>query len=233
MLIITSEFAQSAGLILKMDICCVTTQQIVCYPVDVASSVSIAGTQSILCWLSWADTSKLKHSEQGWHVCEYVYPASKLTIREHWSQRYLPVVVGGVGSEFSCLHCLGESAPGPVLLQVICGFFGVQFWLGRHPTVWISQSIAGCLSIVAHSVLCLRNSTPGIFSSRTSAWHFLIKYFVSSIGVHKNHSCSILAIFNNRRLSDFSTSAKRKSVRKQHAILPDTPGDLTSASKYF
>jgi len=29
------------------------------------------------------------------------------------------------------------------------------------------------------------------------------------------------------------TSAKCKSVRKQHAILPDTPGDLTSASKYF
>jgi len=30
-----------------------------------------------------------------------------------------------------------------------------------------------------------------------------------------------------------NTSAKCKSVRKQHAILPDTPGDLTSASKYF
>jgi hypothetical protein len=28
-------------------------------------------------------------------------------------------------------------------------------------------------------------------------------------------------------------SAKCKSVRKQHAILPDSPGDLTSASKYF
>ena len=28
-------------------------------------------------------------------------------------------------------------------------------------------------------------------------------------------------------------SAKCKSVWKQHAILPDTPGDLTSASKYF
>jgi len=29
------------------------------------------------------------------------------------------------------------------------------------------------------------------------------------------------------------TSAKCKSVRKPHAILPDTPGDLTSSSKYF
>jgi hypothetical protein len=29
------------------------------------------------------------------------------------------------------------------------------------------------------------------------------------------------------------SSAKCKSVWKQHAILPDTPGDLTSASKYF
>ena len=29
------------------------------------------------------------------------------------------------------------------------------------------------------------------------------------------------------------TSAKCNSVRKPHAILPDTPGDLTSASKYF
>jgi len=29
------------------------------------------------------------------------------------------------------------------------------------------------------------------------------------------------------------TSAKCNSVRKPHPILPDTPGDLTSASKYF
>jgi hypothetical protein len=28
-------------------------------------------------------------------------------------------------------------------------------------------------------------------------------------------------------------SAKCKSVRKQYAVLPDTPGDLTGASKYF
>jgi len=30
-----------------------------------------------------------------------------------------------------------------------------------------------------------------------------------------------------------SAAAKCNSVRKPHAILPDTPGDLTSASKYF
>jgi len=28
-------------------------------------------------------------------------------------------------------------------------------------------------------------------------------------------------------------AAKCKSVREQHPILPDTPGDLTSPSKYF
>jgi len=35
------------------------------------------------------------------------------------------------------------------------------------------------------------------------------------------------------RQANRATSAKCKSVRKQHATLPDTPGDLTSASKYF
>ena len=30
-----------------------------------------------------------------------------------------------------------------------------------------------------------------------------------------------------------ATSAECKSVRKPHAILPETPGDLTGASKYF
>ena len=34
-------------------------------------------------------------------------------------------------------------------------------------------------------------------------------------------------------LDIFYTSAKCKSVRKQHTILPDTQGDLTSPSKYF
>jgi len=34
-------------------------------------------------------------------------------------------------------------------------------------------------------------------------------------------------------LFDIHTSAKCKLVRKQCANLPDTPGDLTSASKYF
>jgi len=37
----------------------------------------------------------------------------------------------------------------------------------------------------------------------------------------------------DRSLLTICTSAKCKSVRKQHTILQDTPGDLTIVSKYF
>ena len=96
MLIITCGFAQQAALVFKIDVSCITTQQIVYQAVDVPSLVSVSGSKSVSCWLSWADASRLNNSAQGRDVCEYAYPASKLTIWERCAPELLPVGVGGV-----------------------------------------------------------------------------------------------------------------------------------------
>jgi len=99
--------------------------------VDVTSSVSISGSQSVSYWLSWADESRVKDSAQGRDVCKYAYLAGKITFQQCWAPEVLPVGVGGVpgrgsigsggGSGVGCLHRLGRGAPVHLHLQSVGG----------------------------------------------------------------------------------------------------------------
>jgi len=103
---------------------------------------------------------------------------------------------------------LGGGVPLPLRLQRVCALFAVPFWQGRQPSIWFSRTIAGCLSIAACTLLRPGNSTPRFFSSRTSAWGFLISCCVPSIAVRENHPLAILAIFKARRMSDCSSCTR-------------------------
>jgi len=163
--------------------------------VDVPSSVSISGSTSVSCWLSWAVALRVKNSAQGREVCEYAYAAGKYTIWERWAPEVLLVGAdgvlgrGGIGSGVGCLRWLGGGARA-LRLQRVSGFCTVPFWQGRHPAVWFWWSIARCLSIAAFSFLCPGNSTRGFFSSQTSARRFFdqIVCFLYC-GLHKLSSC--------------------------------------------
>jgi len=110
--------------------------------VDVPSSVSISGSKSVLCCLSWAKASSIKNSAEERDVCEYAYPASELTIWVHSAPELSPVGAGGisggggVSSAVGCLCLSGEDAPGPVRLHRVGGFLGVPFQQERHPAIW-------------------------------------------------------------------------------------------------
>jgi len=110
-----------------------------------------------------------------------------------------------VGSGVSCLCQLGGGTPVSLRLQHVCRFIAVPFAQGTHPAVWFWQSIAECLSIAAFTFLCPGNSTPQFFSCWTSAQGFSIDYCVSSIVARENPPFAILAIFNDRRMSDCSS----------------------------
>jgi len=193
-----------------MNVSRITMQQIVYYH----SSVIISGSKSVLCWVS---SSSSKNSAQGRAVCKYLYPAGKLMISESWALEVVPVGAGGaggmqggcgVGSGVRTLRRAGGGAPVTLRLQRVCGCFAVPFWQGRQLDVWFWRSIAGCLCIAACTLLCPGNSTPGFFSSRTSARGFLIRYFVSSIAAREKPSLAILAIFNARRMLDCSSCTR-------------------------
>jgi len=95
-------------------------------------------------------------------------------------------------------------------------------------------------------------------SSVVRLWHkvYLIRCGVSCMAARENPPLAISDICKERRMSECSrctrppclaivaamlktywklvaVSAKCKSVQKQHAMLPDTLGDLTGASMYF
>jgi len=114
----------------------------------------------------------------------------------------------GVGCGGRTLRRAGGGAPVPLHLQRVCGFLAVPFWHGRQPDVWFCRSIAGCLCFAAFTLLCPGNSTPCVFSSRTSACGFLIRYYVSSIAAREECSLAILAIFNAWRISDYSSCTR-------------------------
>jgi len=174
----------------------------------------MSGSNSVSCWLSWADASCTKNPAEGRYVCKYAYPAGELTIWEASAEELLLVWVGGVPgrgaicSVVGCQHRSGRGAPIPLHLQHVCGFIAVPFCQRRHLAVWYWRNIAGCLSIAAFTSLCPGNSTPRLFSSRTSAQGVLIRYCISSIAAHKNPSLAILAIFKARRISDCSSCTR-------------------------
>jgi hypothetical protein len=123
----------------------------------------------------------------------------------------LPVGVGGVlggdgvGTAVHTLCRVSGGAPVRLRLPHVYRFFAVPVRHGRHPDVWLWRNIAGCLCIVAFTILFPRNSTPRFFSSRTSAHGFSMRYFVSSPAAHEKPLLAILAIFNARHMSDCSS----------------------------
>ena len=110
-----------------------------------------------------------------------------------------------IGYGVGCLRRPGRRAVVPWRLQRVWGLCAVPSWQGRQPSIWFCQIIAGCLSIAAFPFLCPGNKTAHFFSSRTSAWGFLIRNCVSSIVVRKNPPLAILPIFKTRRMSDCSS----------------------------
>jgi len=206
MLITSCRIAHSAAPVYKMNVSCITTPQRVYWP----SSVSISGSKSVSCSVS----STSNHSAQGRAVCECVYLAGKLTIWEGWTPEVILVGAGGVpgrggvGSGVRSLHRSGGGEAVPLHLQWVCGFIAVPCWQGRQSDVWFWRSIAGCLCIASFTILCPGNSTPCVFSSRTSARGFLMRHFVSSIAARETPSLAILAIFNPRRMSDCSSCTR-------------------------
>ena len=111
---------------------------------------------------------------------------------------------GGVSAGVGCLRWSGGGAPVPLCLQHVSGFFVVPFWQWRQPDMWFWRSIAGCLFIATFTFLCPGNSTPSFCSPGTSAWGFMIRYFLCSIAVRKKPSLAILAIFKAWRMLDGS-----------------------------
>jgi len=155
-----------------------------------------------------------QNSAQGREVCEYPYPAGKFTIWKRWAPEVWPVRAGGVpgwgdvGSGVGCLRRLGGGAPAPFWHHLVCRFFTLPFWQGRHPAVWLWRSTAGCLSLTGFNFSCPGNSTLRFFSSPTSARGFLIRYCVSYIAVRENPLLPILAILQARRKSDCSSCTR-------------------------
>ena len=176
--------------------------------------MSICRSKSASCWLSWSEASSVKNSAQGWYVCEYAYPAGKLTIWAFWAPELLPVGAGGVlpkggvASGVGCLCLSGGGVPVPLCLHCVCGFFGMPCWQGRHPAIWFWPSIARCLSIAAFTILSPGNSTPHFFSSRTSAQGLLIRNCISSIVTRERPSLDIFATSKARCMSDCSNCTR-------------------------
>ena len=173
MLIFIISFALLAAVVCKMDVSCVTMQQIVYYQVDVPWSVGKAGLKSLSHLRSLAYASRLKIWALGRGVCIYTYPGGTPLISDKCTASLLPGERGGVlwgfgvGSGVGSLSRSGGGSPVPLLLHRVWGFCAVPFWQGRQPSVWFSQSIAVCLSIAAFTFLCPGNSTPRFFSSWT------------------------------------------------------------------
>ena len=65
--------------------------------------------------------------------------------------------------------------------------------------------------------ICCGNSTPVLFSSRTSGQGYLIRYFVSSIEACENQPLAILAVLKARRILDCSSCTGPPCL----AIVPD------------
>jgi len=169
--------------------------------------------------------SRLKNRALGSGVCIYTYLGGTPSVSELSLSSDSTSGVPGWGGIRRC-----GGTPMPLRLQCVCGFFAVPFWQGRQPSIWFSWTIAGSLSIAAFTLLCLGNTTPRLFSSRTSARGFLICCCISSIVAHENPLLATLAIFKARHMSDCSSCTEPPCV----AIVADmlkTYKKLAAASK--
>jgi len=191
--------------------------------VDDPSSVSISGSKSVWCWLSWAYASWGKHWVLGRWVCEFAYLGGKVTILECWAPAEFPGGAGdGPGRASVCPGCgwlrwSGRRAPVPWRLQRVSAFSPAPLWKEWHPSGWYWQSNARCLSIAALTYLWRGNVTPRFFSFRTSARAFLMRYCISSIAACENPPFAIVAIFKSRHMLDCSSCNRPPYL----AIVPD------------
>ena len=147
--------------------------------------------------------SRLKNPALERGVCIYTYPGGTHSVSELWA---LSLSTGGAGGiPGLCGAGCGGVPPVPLRLNRVCGFFAVAFWQRRRQSIWFSWTNAGCLSSPAFTLLCLGNTTPRFFSSRTLAGGILISCCVSSIAAGENPCLALLAIFKARRMSDCSS----------------------------
>jgi len=167
MVVINVRFGKSAALICKMDVSCITTQQIVSQPVDVHSSVSKSGIQSLsrlrflayaVRWHNWA---------LGRGVCIYPYPGGTHSILEVWTSSLSPG--GTCGIPRGGRAGSGGGAAVPWRLKGVGGCIAAPLWQGRQLSIWYSQTIAGSLFIAAFTSLCAGHSTPHFWFLRL--WH--------------------------------------------------------------
>jgi len=179
MLVFTVRFAQLAAVVCKMDVRCITTQQIVYWPVDVSSSVGESGLKSLSPLRSLAYASRVETWALGRGVCIYTYPGVTPSISEAWAPSLSSGGTGGIlggygiGCGVSCLIRSSGGAPAPLS---VWGFCAGPFGPGRQPSVRFSRSIAGCRSIAAFTFICPGKSAPWFHCSWTSAGGYLIRY---------------------------------------------------------
>ena len=150
--------------------------------------------------------SRLKNQVLGSGVCIYRYPGGTPSVSEHW---LLSLSSGGAGG-VPGLGCPGRGGVAlvPLHLQRVCGLFAAQCIQGRQPSIWFSRSFVLCLFITPFTFLCLGNTTPHFFLSRTLACGFSISCCVSSVAARDIPSLPILAIFKARRMLDCSSCTR-------------------------
>ena len=177
---------------------------------------------------SLAYESRSKNRALGSGVCLYTYPGGTPSVLELSVLSLSSGGTGGILGQGGARHGVGPSVP--LRLQRVCWFSAVPFGQGRQLSVWFSQTIVWCHSIAAFSLLCLGNTTPHFFSSRSSARGFLISCCISPIAARENPPLAILAIFKARHMSDCSSCTRPPCL----AILVDmlkTYNKLVAASK--
>jgi len=101
-------------------------------------------------------------------------------------QRYTCSIGSAAFLQFLCSSILARQASGHVVLTK-------HSWVNFYPS--LHHGGPG-------------NSAPHFNSSRTSAWGFLVRYCVSFIAASLNSPMAILAMFNTRNMSDYSSCTR-------------------------
>ena len=152
---------------------------------------------------SLAYGSRLRNRALGCGVCIYTYPGGTPSVSELWVLSQSSGAAGGVPGLGGAGH--GRGAPVPLHLKRVCEFFAVTFWQGRQPSVWLSRTIPGCISISAFTLSCPGNTTPCFLSAWTLVGGCLIRCCALSIAARENPPLAILAIFKAWRMLDWSS----------------------------
>jgi hypothetical protein len=143
-----------------MDVSCMTTHQIMYYPVGVPLSVCKCGSQCLSHSGSLLYTSRLINWTLGKGVCIYTFLGGILSISEAWAASLSLGGPGGILGWFSVSSgagCMSLSDGGAwMLLRLwhVWGYCAVPCWQGWQLSIWLYWSIASCLTIAAFIFLC-------------------------------------------------------------------------------